>query len=86
MFTLRSRNYDEQGTLIVAEVISEGISPVENVLLQTILQGFMVSISSLRVISGVAGLTWGVQVYITAFGMEASQIGKNTTTPLNCRV
>lgn len=59
MFTLRSRNYDEQGTLIVAEVISEGISPVENVLLQTILQGFMVSISSLRVISGAAGLTWG---------------------------
>lgn len=59
MFTLWSPNYHESGMLIVDEVIREGISPDDNVLLQTILHGFMVSISSLRVISGAAGLTPG---------------------------
>lgn len=59
MFTLPSRNYHELGTLTVGEVACEGISPDDNALLQTIPPGFMVSISSLRVISGAAGLTWG---------------------------
>jgi hypothetical protein len=56
MFTLRSRNYHEPGPFRAAEVIPEGISLDDNVLLQTIL-GFIVSISSLRVISGAADLT-----------------------------